>query len=204
MIHHIALLPGHAAAAEGSAVCAGAYKGWGEHRLATHYLPELAAQLTLLGYRCTITERAAAGGTTPSYSAAAANATGADLALEWHFNSCASATGAEVLYWGYNKTTGRGFAERLGSALAESLGVRHRGALPCYESEKKHPNERCTDNGWSAFNNSRMPFFMVEPCFAGSNPDDAKLLCRSIAEGKWAVHAAYAIHTAALATYAPT
>lgn len=201
MMHHIALLPGHAADAEGSFVCDGVFKGWGEHRLATHYLPQLAAQLTLLGYRCTITERAAAGGTTPSYSAAAANATGADLALEFHFNSCAGATGAEVLYWGYNKSTGPMFASHLGSSIAEILGVRHRGALPCYEDDKKHPNERCTDNGWAAFNKSRMPFFMVEPCFAGSTPDDAKKLCRAIAEGKWAVTAAFAIHTAIQATY---
>ena len=197
----IALLPGHATAKEGSAVCAGKYKGCGEHKLALSYLPALAAELERLGYEVVITSRESAGGTSPSYSAIAANATGADIALEWHFNSCANATGAEVLYWGYNKSTGPMFASHLGGAIAEILGVRHRGALPCYEDEKKHPNERCTDNGWSAFNNSRMPFFMVEPCFAGSNPDEAKKLCTAIAEGKWPITAAYAIHTALQATY---
>lgn len=191
----ICLLPGHAAAAEGSAVCAGAYKGWGEHRLATHYLPALARELERLGYEVVCTERAAAGGVSPSYSAKAANATGADLALEWHFNAAgATATGCEVLHWGAS-SSGRVFAATLGAALAAHLQVRDRGPLAV-----PTPDGRATE----AFRQSRMPFFMVEPCFAGSNPDDAKLLCRAIAEGKWAVAAAFAVDSAVRAAYLPT
>ena len=198
---NIALLPGHHPGSEGASVCAGKYQAWGENKLASHYLPQVAAELRKLGYNVVITERKAAGGATPSYSAKAANATGADIALEWHFNSCAGATGAEVLYWGYNKTTGPMFAANLGGAIAEILGVRHRGALPCYEDAKKHPSERCTANGWAAFNNSRMPFFMVEPCFAGSNPSDARALCAAIQDGTWAPRVAKAIDQAIRATY---
>lgn len=197
----IALLPGHAAAAEGSTVCAGKFQGWGEFKLASYYLTGLADELIRLGYDVEITTRERAGGVTPSFSAKAANATGADIALEFHFNSCGAATGSEVLYWGYNKGTGLAFASKLGSAIAETLGVHHRGALPCYEDDKKHPGERCTDNGWAAFNNSRMPFFMVEPCFAGSNPDDAKKFCASIASGVFAMRAAYEIDRAINAIY---
>lgn len=202
MIRKIALLPGHSSRDGGSVVCAGLYKGKREFALAgAYYLPALADKLRAYGYDTDITTRDVAGGSSPSYSAKAANATGADIALEFHFNSCGNATGSEVLYWGYNKGTGREFAERLGESIAEILGVRHRGALPCYEDDKKHPNERCTDNGWGAFNNSRMPFFMVEPCFAGSNPQEAEVYCRLIESGEWVERVAPAIHAAIRKTY---
>lgn len=197
----IALMPGHASYAEGSKVCAGKYKGLGEHKFACLYLPRLADELKALGYDVVCTSREEAGGSTPSWSAKAANAAGVDIALEFHFNSCGAASGAEVLYWGYNKDSGKAFATALGERLAEKLGVRHRGALPCYEDDKKHPNERCTDNGWAAFNNSRMPFFMVEPCFAGSNPEDAEKLCRAVAAPDWEVWLAGAIDKAIKNTY---
>lgn len=189
----IAIMPGHASYAEGSEVCAGKFKGWGENKLARYFLPRLADELRGLGYEVVCTSREEAGGCTPSYSAKAANAAGVDLALEFHFNSCGSATGSEVLYWGYNKGTGKAFAETLGECLACKLGVLHRGALPCYEDSRKHSGERCTDNGWAAFNGARMPFFMVEPCFAGSNPEDAERLCAAVAAPDWEAWLAGAI-----------
>lgn len=197
----IAIMPGHASYKDGSVVCAGKYRGWGENKLARYFLPRLAAELRALGYDVVCTSREEAGGSTPSYSARAANAAGVELALEFHFNSCGSATGSEVIYWGYNKGTGRAFADELGKAIAEKLGVRHRGALPCYEDEKKHAGERCTDNGWAAFNGSRMPFFMVEPCFAGSNSEDAEMLCAAVAAPDWEVWLASAIDGAIKAVY---
>lgn len=197
----IAIMPGHASYKEGSVVCAGKYKGWGENKLARYFLPRLADELRGLGYDVVCTSREEACGVTPSYSAKAANATGADIALEFHFNSCGNATGAEVLYWGYNKGTDKAFAETLGECLACKLGVLHRGALPCYEDSKQHPGERCTDNGWAAFNNSRMPFFMVEPCFAGSNSEDAEKLCAAVAAPDWEVWLAGAIDASIKAVY---
>lgn len=188
----IALLPGHHPGAEGASVCAGKYQAWGENKLASHYLPQVAAELRKLGHEVVITERKAAGGATPSYSAKAANATGADIALEWHFNSATpTATGCEVMYWG-KSASGKQFATRLGESIAEILGVRHRGALAV-----PTPDNR----GTAAFSDSRMPFFMVEPCFAGSNPNDARALCAAIQDGTWAPRVAAAIDQAIKATY---
>lgn len=197
----IVLLPGHSHSDGGSRVCAGRYAEKSEYELARLYLPLLAGELKQRGYDVYIMSREDAGGTTPSYSAKAANATDADIALEFHFNSCGNATGSEVLFWGYNKNTGKAFAEALGECLACKLGVRHRGALPCYEDEKKHPGERCTEHGWAAFNKSRMPFFMVEPCFAGSNPDEAVKLCEAIADPTWEKWLAGAIDRAIQKVY---
>lgn len=205
MIRKIALLPGHSSRDGGSVCCAGVYKGLGEYGLAKQemYLPGLVRELRRLGYEVVCTEREAAGGVTPSYSAKAANATGADLALEFHFNACGGATGAEVLYYGYSGP-GRRFAEVLSWHVAEVVGVRDRGALPVYEPEVakvREGRERCTGNGWFAFKRSVMPFFMVEPCFAGSNPDEARLLCECVRTGAWAVRMAFAIDAAVRAVY---
>ena len=180
----VALLAGHSRESEGAAVCAGLYKGFGENRLAHEYLPWLAAALSSRGYEAVITQRAAAGGTSPRFSAMAANAAGADVALEWHFNSAgASAGGCEVLYWG-GSARGRCFAEGLAERLAAILGVRNRGAKAV----------RCAaDRGYEAFRRSRMPFFMVEPCFAGSNEEEARRFCELIKSGYFAVAAGSAV-----------
>lgn len=174
----IALMPGHASYAEGSVVCAGKYRGWGENKLARYYLPRLADELRALGYDVVCASREEAGGSTPSYSAKAANATGAELALEFHFNAAmATSTGTEVMYWG-KSATGKRFAEALGERVAARLGVRHRGALAVPTLENR---------GTEAFRQSRMPFFMVEFCFAGSNSDDAEKLCAAVAAPDWEV-----------------
>lgn len=173
----IAMLPGHARKKEGATVCAGYYEGFGEHALASHYLPGLCLALEERGYDVVQTEREAAGGTSPSYSAKAANATRADLALEWHFNSCAGAEGCEVLYYAeVENPIGREFAQVLSNRLALLLGVRDRGAKPI-RSE--------ADRGWMAFKKSNMRFFMVEPCFAGSNPGEARAFGTLIKTGEW-------------------
>lgn len=182
----IVLLPGHARKKDGAVVCAGYYEDFGEFVLASHYLPGLCVALEARGYDVVQTEREAAGGTTPSYSAKAANKTGANLALEFHFNSAASdTTGCEVLYW-HKSATGKEFAEKLSARLAKLLGVRNRGAKPIGGSED--------DRGYHAFRVSRMPFYMIEPCFAGSNPEEARIFGTLIREGAWQRHAAEAIH----------
>lgn len=173
-------------------MCAGKYRGWGEHRFACSFLPRLAAELKALGYVVACTSREEAGGSTPSYSAKAANAAGVDIALEFHFNSGGGdATGAEVMYWG-KSATGRQFATILGERIAAKLGVRHRGAK-CVPT----PENRGTE----AFRRSRMPFFMVEFCFAGSNPDDAERLCRAVDAPDWEVWLAGAMDDAIKSTY---
>lgn len=193
MIRKIALLPGHSSRDGGAVVCAGLFKGKGEFTLAgAYYLPALADKLRAYGYDTIITTRDVAGGTTPSYSARAANATGADLALEFHFNSATpTACGCEVMHWG-GSPTGRAFAEQLSASLAAILGVRDRGPLAV-----PTPDNRGTE----AFRRSAMPFFMIEPCFAGSNPQEAEIFCRMIDNGEWVTKAAAAIHAAICKTY---
>lgn len=193
MIRKIALLPGHSSRDGGAEVCAGLHKGKSEYLLAgAYYLPALADKLRALGYDTCITTRDVAGGTTPSYSAKAANATGADMALEFHFNAAtATATGCEVLHWG-GSSTGRAFAATLSASLAGIQGVRDRGPLGIHTA---------ADRGYAAFAKSRMPFFMVEPCFAGSNPQEAEAFCRQIESGEWAEQAAAAIHAAICKIY---
>lgn len=182
----IALLPGHARKKDGAVVCAGYYEGFGEFVLASHYLPALRDGLAERGHDVQITNRENAGGTTPSYSAKAANKTRADLALEFHFNSASSdTTGCEVLYW-HKSAKGKEFAEKLSARLAKLLGVRNRGAKAIGESSE--------DRGYHAFRVSRMPFYMIEPCFAGSNPEEARIFGTLIREGAWQRHAAEAIH----------
>lgn len=174
----VALLPGHASKKEGASVCAGYYKDFGEYALAYRYLPALRDILnTRTRLTAVITNRESAGGTSPSYSAKAANAEKADVALEFHFN-CAddeSAAGCEVLYWG-GSAKGKAFAEFLSDKIAKLLGVPDRGAKPISKPD---------DRGFSAFQKSRMPFFMVEPCFAGSNPDEARRFGDLIKNGRW-------------------
>lgn len=175
---NVTLLPGHALKKEGAACCAGYYKDFGEWALARVYLPSLADELRSKGYSVQLTQREDAGGTSPRYSARAANNTNADIAIEWHFNSAAPATqGCEVLYW-HKSDTGKRFASLLSERLADLLGVPNRGAKPIGAA----PDER----GYSAFRESRMPFFMVEPCFAGSNPREAELFGDLIKSGRFA------------------
>lgn len=181
----IAILPGHAAKQEGAEVCAGYFQGWGEFKLASYYLPEVCQFLEENGFIVKPTKRESKGGTTPSYSAKAANATKADIALEWHFNSAGMASGCTVLYYeGSPNEKGRVFAEKLGARIASILGVRHRGAMAVKSAE---------DRGWYAFKNSTMPFFMIEPCFAGSNPKEARAFCTEIKYGNFAKKAAEAV-----------
>lgn len=187
----IALLPGHASTAEGATCCAGYYEGFGEYSLAYTYLSALANHLTKYGHIVTITRRENTGGINPSHSAKAANATGADIAIECHFNSSPGAHGATVLYWG-KSATGKQFADMLSGKLAAILGIRDRHGLPIMSEE---------DRGYAAFHRSRMPFFMLEPCFAGSNPDEARTFGALIKSGEWAPRAAKAIADCIAAVY---
>ena len=119
----IALLPGHAQTSEGAEMVCGHFKGYGEWALATWYLPGLADGLRELGCDAVITQRSNAGGTTPSYSAKAANATGADIALEFHFNSASpKARGGMVMHWG-KSATGKKFARLLAQGITSLIGV---------------------------------------------------------------------------------
>lgn len=174
----IALLPGHAQTSEGAEMCCGHFKGYGEWTLAAWYIPLLAQGLRELGYDVVRTQRSDAGGTTPSYSAKAANATGADIALEFHFNSAgAKARGGMVMHWG-KSAPGKQFAKLLAEGITGLIGVPLLGdgtlAVPT-------PDNRGTE----AFRKSKMPFFMLEPCFAGSNETDCMAFTQALLSGEW-------------------
>ncbi len=180
----IVLIPGHSVKEQGAVVCAGPYEGISEYELARSYLPDVGAELSRLGFEVVYTTREAAGGSSPRCSARAANATRADVALEFHFNSFAgTASGAEVLYWRSSAPGGR-FAAALSARLAACLGVPDRGGKPISTPR---------DRGYRAFRDSRMPFFMLEPCFAGSEPGDAEQLGSLLSTGTWAREVAAAI-----------
>ena len=180
----VVLLPGHAKSREGAAVCAGSHVGVGEFELARQYLPQLGAYLEAAGYEVAQTNRESAGGASPVYSAKAANATRADVALEWHFNSAGpEVSGCEVLYWGPS-SKGRWVAARISRAISRILGLKDRGAKPVWGPD---------DRGYHAFKRSEMPFFMIEPCFAGSNEKDARVFCEAIDSGRWPAEMATAL-----------
>lgn len=181
----IALMAGHAYESEGAEMCAGYYEGFGEHSLARYYLPAVRENLGALGHEVVLTHRMDAGGVSPSFSAKAANAAGVDIALEFHFNSATPSTqGCEVLYWGPSEQ-GRRFAELLSARLARVLGVPDRGAKAITSN---------ADRGFSFFQKTKMPAFIVEPCFAGSNEDEARVFGAAIHEGWFQAHCARVIH----------
>lgn len=193
----IALLPGHSQTREGAEMCCGHFKGYGEWKLATWYLPKIADGLRSLGYDVVLTQRSDAGGSTPSFSAIAANATKADLALEFHFNSASpKASGSTVMFWG-KSNPGKLFASLLAKDIARLLGLSTLGdgtlSVPT-------PDNRGTE----AFRKSRMPFFMIEPCFAGSNDTDCQLFSHSLLSGSWMENMPSFIHNAIRQVYSPT
>ena len=207
-INHICLMAGHSTKDGGAVVCGGPEPGLSEYQLACRYLPEIARQLRGKGYDVTITSREQAGGTTPSYSGRAALATGAQLAIEFHFNSCAgsNASGAECLYW-YASAKGEYLATVLARSCAAVLGLRNRGAKPRFSNAvqaKAHGYDASAARGAGMFETCWdspqvcIPV-MVEPCFAGSNEVDAVRLLRTVANGEFATAMAEGIDLAAKA-----
>lgn len=177
----ICLLPGHSPKDGGAVGRFGSFGTLSEYKLAQMVLPAIAEALRRKGHEVTITERAAAGGTTPSYSATAANRTGAELAVELHFNSAGvSSTGAEWLFYGPSDRNMRVAAAML-DKWCSLTGFRNRGPLGCFENEAKAAAKgsvhRYTTRAYNAFRKSRMKFFIAEPFFA-SNPDE----CAKVAE----------------------
>lgn len=118
----------------------------------------------MMGHKVYIVNRYDAGGSTPSYAAAACNATLADLAIEFHFNASDSraASGTETFYW-YNSARGKIAAEMIQHAMVEVLKLPDRGIKGV---------GRPSDNAYEFFHRTRMPAILVEPSFAASNVTD--------------------------------
>lgn len=174
----IALMAGHSGK-DGGAVTGP--KGYSEHSLALEVIPRIKELLEEAGHTVAVTERSKAGGTTPLYSAVAANDVDADMAVELHFNSAdsASANGSEVLHYGHSSRSKK-IAEAMLASWCSQSGLRSRGVLPVHSDEadarKAGHAGRYTTRGWSAFRRSDMPFFMVEPFFSSNAQETAKVL----------------------------
>lgn len=188
----IALLPGHSSK-DGGAVMVDGLK-LSEYSFANKYIPQVKEILEKNGFTVVVTSREQAGGTTPSYSAKAANATGACMAVEFHFNSAsASAQGAEFLYDAHNNDYKKA-AQAMQDTWTRLTNIRDRGILPvCTESEaNKLGLSRYTSRGINAFTKSSMFFTMTEPFF-GSNYSECDKVYGMYKSGDWAEYMAQTI-----------
>lgn len=149
-------------------------KTYSEYSFWKKHLPLLEKDLKQMGHQVSIVNRSDAGGTTPGHAAAACNATGADLAIEFHFNSAdsPSATGTETLYW-ENSPKGKQAAQLVNGAMVNVLELKNRGLKPV---------NRQSARAVSYFAKTRMPAILVEPAFAASNPEDNERLQNRIGE----------------------
>ncbi|MEG0837522.1 MAG: N-acetylmuramoyl-L-alanine amidase [Akkermansia sp.] len=145
---------------------------WSEFSFWSAHLGAFVKALEGLGHEAVVTNRAEAGGGSPSFAAKACNETGADLAIEFHFNSAdsRSATGTETLYW-HKSVKGRRAAELVNDAMCEVLRLPDRGVKAVCSAG---------DRAGNFFLKTRMPAILVEPCFAGSNVSDCDRLCERV------------------------
>lgn len=152
---------------------------WSEYDFWRTHVNQVKDELERLGHVAVVCNRSDAGGTTPSYAAMACNASGADLAVEFHFNAAGSgATGTETFFW-RDSVKGRIAAELIQSAMCEVLKLPDRGVKPIGKP---------SDSAYAFFQKSRMPAVLLEPAFAGSNVNDcirmeerAREMCMGIA-----------------------
>lgn len=140
---------------------------WSEYEFWKAHIGKVKEELERLGYQAVVCNRADAGGTTPSFSAKACNAIGADLAVEFHFNGADTGIGGtETLYW-YASKNGKKAAELIQAAMCEVLKLPDRGLKPVrYKS----------DRGYYYFKKTVMPALMLEPAFASSHVTDCDRL----------------------------
>lgn len=152
---------------------------WSEFSFWKAHIGRVKDELERLGHKAVVCNRSDAGGTTPSFAAKACNATGADLAVEFHFNSAGSgATGTETFCW-KGSGQGKSAATLIQEAMCAVLKLPDRGV--------KYVGSPL-DNAYSFFQKTQMPAVLVEPAFAASNVTDcdrleerADVLCGAIA-----------------------
>lgn len=150
--------------------------GFSEYDYTANLAGITAELLRAAGHEVVVTNRSAAGSTSPSGSARAANETGADIAFELHFNAegTGRGSGAEVLHWPLSSVSRQLAAVWLDSWCALT-GFRKRRTLACIADDlaRKHGVRTYTNRGESAVRKSVMPFFICE-LFFGSSKSDLK------------------------------
>lgn len=186
----IALLPGHSSKDGGAEMVAGLKLS--EYGFAMKFIPQVKEKLEAAGYEVVVTSREQAGGTTPMYSARAANATKADAAFEFHFNSAGkTATGSEYLYKAGNELYSKA-AEAMCKTWSEATGLKDRGAMAVCCSNDICKYKRATSRGVNAFTKANMFFCMTEPFFS-SNPEECIKITELFNSGKWSSYMANTI-----------
>lgn len=186
----IALLPGHSSKDGGAEMVAGLKLS--EYDFAMKFIPQVKEKLEMAGYEVVVTSRESAGGTTPMYSARAANATESDMAIEFHFNSAGkTATGSEFLYRADNELYHKA-ADVMGKIWSEATGLKDRGAVAVCNSADINKYKRATSRGVNAFTKANMFFCMTEPFFA-SNPQECDKIKELYDSGKWSSYMANTI-----------
>lgn len=165
---------------------------YSEFEFANKYIPAVKQYLEDYGYDVVVTCREDAGGTTPSYSAKAANATDADAAFEFHFNSAGpTARGCEFLYKAGNSKYKKA-AKIMGEEWSKLTGIKHRGALGVCSAEDIDEYDKATSRGSYAFTRSNMFFCMTEPFFS-SNYEECAIVTDLYKSGKWSKYMAHII-----------
>lgn len=186
----IALLPGHSSKDGGAEMVAGLKLS--EYDFAMKFIPQVKEKLEAAGYEVVVTSRESAGGTTPMYSARAANATNADAAFEFHFNSAGkTATGSEYLYRAGNELY-RKAAEAMCKTWSTATGLKDRGVMAVCNSSDVSKYKRATSRGVNAFTKANMFFCMTEPFFS-SNPEECIKITELFNSGKWSSYMANTI-----------
>lgn len=160
----IALSIGHSPKDGGSVSTDGK---WSEYGFWKEHVWRVKEELERLGHVAVVCNRSDAGGISPSFAAKACNATGADLAVEFHFNGADTGIGGtETLYW-YASQNGKKAAELIQAAMCDVLRLPDRGLKPVRYKD---------DRGYYFFKMTTMPALMLEPAFASSHVTDCDRL----------------------------
>lgn len=160
----VALSIGHSPQDGGSVMTNRKYSEYGFWKL---HIGKVAAELEGVGYKVVVCNRSEAGGITPIFAARRCNETGADLAVEFHFNGADTGVGGtETLYWHASKN-GKKAAELIQAAMCEVLKLPDRGLKPVRYN---------TDRGYYYFKKTVMPALILEPAFASSHVTDCDRL----------------------------
>jgi len=151
---HLALIVGHTPQAPGAV----SIDGTTEYAYNSIVADFLETKLRVLGYRVSRVARGLPNDL-PGLPGKV-NATGADLAVELHFNSFGdpSANGCETLHW-HSSVDGRALAMYIQKAVLQSFSLRNRGLIPI----------RGNDRGHILLRGTAMPCILTEPFF-GSSP----------------------------------
>ena len=160
----VALSIGHSPQDGGSV---SADRKWSEFSFWKANIGRVKDELERLGYKAVVCNRSEVGGIAPTYAARACNATGADLAVEFHFNEADTGIGGTETWCWYNSEGGKRAAKLIQAAMCDVLKLPDRGL--------KFVRYK-TDKAYMYFKKTNMPALLLEPSFASSHVTDCDRL----------------------------